>query len=74
MLATLTPSKNGKIYVDLDAHILSTFIELNKLHNVMKCLYQITFFKLSGIIINDMCVCVCVYVYMYIPLFHVLDK
>ncbi len=30
MLATLALSRNGTIYIDLDAHLLSTFTELNK--------------------------------------------
>ncbi len=38
MFATLTPSRNGNIYIDLDTHLLSTFTKLNKLYNVMKCL------------------------------------
>jgi len=53
MLATSAPSRNGKKNIDLDAHLLSTFVELNKLHNVMKLFNQMTLFKLSGIIIND---------------------
>jgi hypothetical protein len=38
MLATLAPWRNGKKNIDKDAHLLSSFTKLNKLHNVMKCL------------------------------------
>jgi hypothetical protein len=64
MFATSSIKKWKKKF-DLDAHLLSTFTELNKLHNVMKCLYQITFFKLSEIIINDnnyVCQSLCKYI------------